>query len=78
MAFSVDKRFDWSRWLPFILTILTLSGGGLATAVTLANRVAVLEDKFMREQSNRQTDHDLLLRVVEDVSWIRSMLEKKW
>lgn len=67
---------DWSKWLPTIISILIIGGGGLATGAVIVNKQASFESRLTNVEQVRATDHDLLINLSSDMGWVKNALKE--
>jgi hypothetical protein len=64
-------QVDWSRWLPFLLSVAVIGSGGLLTAGWMQNETAALRRDMEAMKAKREADRELLIEIRADVKQLK-------
>lgn len=73
----IGHNIDWSKWLPFWLSVVVIGGGGLLTAGWMHNETAALRRDMESVKIKREQDRELLIEIRADVKHLKRELEVK-
>lgn len=71
------SHIDWSRWLPFILSVAVIGSGGLLTAGWMQNETAALRRDMEIMKAKREADRELLIEIRADVKQLKREIGMK-
>lgn len=74
---SSSAPIDWSKWLPFWLSVVVIGSGGLLTAGWMQSETAALRRDMEAVKVKREQDRELLIEIRADVKQLKRELEVK-
>lgn len=74
---GTQPNIDWSKWLPFGLSVIVIGSGGLLTAGWMQSETAALRRDMEAVKVKREQDRELLIEIRADVKQLKRELEVK-
>lgn len=74
---GTQPNIDWSKWLPFWLSVVVIGSGGLLTAGWMQSETAALRRDMESVKVKREQDRELLIEIRADVKQLKRELEVK-
>lgn len=69
---------DWSKWMPTVLSVLMVGGGGVAIGAVLRSDVEQLKLRVENLELARLDDREIIIELRSDVKWLRERLSRPY